>query len=165
MLRLRPFDPDMLRLRPFSFVDCACHPETAGSRRKGTSIESIMAVTYLSHDQSRLVTYVTDCYAKVGPTFFLVQLSWTNFFCWSNKKLDKQLAALVSGSDITFSVSIWRTGPWFLVEVAWNHNVRVARVDLGMLGLIYCGVRARTVAPGVSGRDIALPASIWRTET
>ena len=95
MLRLRPFERTMLRLRPLSFVDRACHPETAGSRRTGTSIESIMAVTYLSHDQSRLVTYVTDCYAKVGPTFFLVQQSWTNFICWSNKKLDQQLATLL----------------------------------------------------------------------
>ena len=40
------------------------------------------------------VTYVTDCYAKFGPTIFLIQLSLTNFICWSNKKLDEQLATL-----------------------------------------------------------------------
>ena len=66
MLRLRPFERAMLQLRTFSFVDRACHTKTAGSRRTGTSIESIMAVMYLSHDQSRLVTYVTDCSAKDG---------------------------------------------------------------------------------------------------
>ena len=37
--------------------------------------------------------------------------------------------------------------------------------DVGMLGLIYPGVRDRTVAPGVSGRDITLVASTWRTGT
>ena len=94
----------MLRLRPFSFVDRACHPEIAGTRRMGTSIKSIMAVTYLSHDQSRLVTYVTDCYAKVGPTSILVQQSWTNFICWSNKKLDGQLAALLYSLNHTIQV-------------------------------------------------------------
>ena len=85
----------MLQLQPFSFVDRACHPETTGRISTGTSIELITSVTYLSHDQSRLVTYVTDCYAKVGPTFSLVQLSWTNFICWSNKNLDKKLATLL----------------------------------------------------------------------
>ena len=88
------FDRVMLRLWPLSFVYRVCHPETAGSRRTGTNIESIMGVTCLSHNQSRLVTYVTDCYSKVGPNFFLVQQSWTNFCCWSNKKLDQQLATL-----------------------------------------------------------------------
>ena len=34
----------------------------------------------------------------------------------------------------------------------------------GMLGLIYFGVRAGTVAIGVLGCDIALVASIWRSE-
>ena len=82
-MRLRPFDRAMLRLRPLSFVDSACHPETAGSRRTGKSIESIMAVMYLIHDQSILVTYVTDCYAK----------SWSNVFP-SPTKLD-QLYLLV----------------------------------------------------------------------
>ena len=36
-------------------------------------------------------------------------------------------------------------------------------MDVGKLRLIYRGVRSRTVVPGVSGRDIALAALIWRT--
>ena len=36
-------------------------------------------------------------------------------------------------------------------------------MDEGMLGLMYRGVGAGTVAPGVLGRDIVLAASIWRT--
>ena len=35
--------------------------------------------------------------------------------------------------------------------------------DIGMLGLIYCGVVARTVAPRVLGRNIALAMLTWRT--
>ena len=31
------------------------------------------------------------------------------------------------------------------------------------VGLIYCGIRARNVEPGVSGHDISLAVSIWRT--
>ena len=42
-------------------------------------------------------------------------------------------------------------------------SVWVVVMDLGMLGLIYRSVRARNVDPGVSGRDVALDASIWRT--
>ena len=63
-------------------------------------------------------------------------------------------------SDITLAALIWRTVYWFLVAVAWDHSVWVAVIVVGMLGLIYRGVRAGTVAPGVSGRDIALAASI-----
>ena len=36
-------------------------------------------------------------------------------------------------------------------------------MGIGMLGLIYCGIRARTVAPEVLGSDITLAASIFRT--
>ena len=36
-------------------------------------------------------------------------------------------------------------------------------MDVGMLGLFYRGVGAGTVAPGVSGHDIALAESTWRT--
>ena len=38
-------------------------------------------------------------------------------------------------------------------------------MDVGMLGLISSGFRVKTVAPGVSGSDITLAASIWRTAT
>ena len=38
-------------------------------------------------------------------------------------------------------------------------------MDVGMLGLIYRGVLARTVVPRVSGHDITLAASIWITGT
>ena len=36
-------------------------------------------------------------------------------------------------------------------------------MNLGMLGMVYHGVGAGTVAPGVLVRDIALAASTWRT--
>ena len=38
-------------------------------------------------------------------------------------------------------------------------------MDVGMLGLVYCGVGAGTVMPGVSGCDIALVVLTWRTVT
>ena len=47
----------------------------------------------------------------------------------------------VSGSDITLSVLIWRTGPWFFVAVAWNHDMWVLLVDVVVLGLILVWVR------------------------
>ena len=42
----------------------------------------------------------------------------------------------VSGSNIALGALIWRTGPWFLVVVDWIHDLWVALVDVGMLGLI-----------------------------
>ena len=47
----------------------------------------------------------------------------------------------VSGCDITLDTSTWRTGPWFIVAVAWSHSVRVVAVDVGMLGLMLVWVR------------------------
>ena len=41
-----------------------------------------------------------------------------------------------SGSEITLATLIWRTGPWFLVAVAWIHSVFLVVTDLGMLGLM-----------------------------
>ena len=38
-------------------------------------------------------------------------------------------------------------------------------MDVGILGLIYRGVGAGTVMPGVSGCDIALVVLNWRTVT
>ena len=35
-------------------------------------------------------------------------------------------------------------------------------MDVGMLGLIYCGVRERTVGPEVLGRNISLDAEVLR---
>ena len=49
------------------------------------------------------------------------------------------------------------------MAVLWSHNVWVVVMDVVMLGLIYRGVGSRTVNPGVSGRDILLAKSIWRT--
>ena len=69
----------------------------------------------------------------------------------------------VSRRNIALVASIWRIGPWFLVNVAWIHNVWVVVMDVGILGLIYCVVRAGTVMPGVLGRDILLAALIWIT--
>ena len=66
--------------------------------------------------------------------------------------------------DLALAALIWRTGAWIIVGVAWSHTVWVVVMDEGMLGLIYFGVRAGTVATGVLGRDIALVASIWRYE-
>ena len=71
----------------------------------------------------------------------------------------------VLGRDITLAALIWRTGTWFLVVVDWSNILWVVVMDVGMLGLILCGVVAGTVAPGISGGDIALAASIWRTGT
>ena len=47
--------------------------------------------------------------------------------------------------------------------VSWGHILWVVVMGIGMLGLIYCGIRARTVAPEVLGSDITLAASIFRT--
>ena len=69
----------------------------------------------------------------------------------------------LSGRDITLAASICRILPWFLVEVDWSHSVCVVVRDVVMLGLIYRGVIAITVNPGVSGRDILLATSSWRT--
>ena len=65
----------------------------------------------------------------------------------------------VLGRNISLTVSIWRTGIFYLVTVAWSHSVWVVVMDVVIFGLVYCGVRARTVAYMVSGRDIALSAS------
>ena len=70
----------------------------------------------------------------------------------------------VFGHDIVLDASILITVPWFLVVVYWGYIVRAMVMDVGILGLIYCGIRAGTVAPGVSGRNITLAASIWRTD-
>ena len=67
------------------------------------------------------------------------------------------------GRNLTLAALIWRTGTWFLVEVYWSHSVCVVVMDAGMSGLVYYGVRAGNVAPGVLEHDIALAASIWRT--
>ena len=37
-------------------------------------------------------------------------------------------------------------------------------MDVGMLGLIYFGVGAGTFVPGVSGSDIVLVTSNWKTK-
>ena len=75
----------------------------------------------------------------------------------------RTVAYSVSGRDIALATLICRIWPWFLVSVAWSHSVWVLVMDIGMLGLIYCGVRAITVEPGVLGSDILLVALIWRT--
>ena len=69
----------------------------------------------------------------------------------------------VSVCNIALAASIWRTGNWFIVTVAWGHSVWVVVIDVIMLGLIYCGVRAGTVATRVLGRGITLDASSCRT--
>ena len=69
----------------------------------------------------------------------------------------------VLGSDFTLVASIWRTGAWFIVAVACSHSVWLVVMDADMSGLIYCGVRSETVAPGVSCCNIALAVSTWRT--
>ena len=57
-------------------------------------------------------------------------------------------ASGVSVNDITL---IWRIGPWFLAAVAWIDSMWVVVMDVGMLGLIYFGVGARTSNPGSQG--------------
>ena len=42
--------------------------------------------------------------------------------------------------NIAVDASIWRTGPWFLVAVAWRHSVWVMVMDVGMLGLMLVSV-------------------------
>ena len=73
------------------------------------------------------------------------------------------VSARVLVHNIVLDASIWRTRPWFLVEVAWSNILWVVVMDVGMLGLIFFGFGAGTVASGVLGRDIALAASIWIT--
>ena len=51
------------------------------------------------------------------------------------------------------------------MAVTWVHSVWVVVMHVGMLGLIYRGVRARPFKPGVSGRNILLTTLIWRTGT
>ena len=69
----------------------------------------------------------------------------------------------VSGRDIALAASIWKTRPWFIVAVAWSHNVCVVVMYISMVGLVYRGIGAGTVTHGVLGRDIAFAVSIWRT--
>ena len=70
---------------------------------------------------------------------------------------------VTKGRDIMLVASILRTIPWFIVAVDWIRRMWVVMMDVGMLGLIYRGVLARTVAPGVLGQDIELAASTCRT--
>ena len=67
------------------------------------------------------------------------------------------------GRNLALAALIWRTRTCFITAVAWSHSLWVVMMDEGMLGLMYRGVGAGTVVPGVLGRDIALAASIWRT--
>ena len=69
----------------------------------------------------------------------------------------------VSKSDIALAASIWRTGTWFCVAVACSQRVWLAVMYVGMLGLIYSWIGARTIKPGVSECYILLAALIWRT--
>ena len=48
-------------------------------------------------------------------------------------------------------------------SVAYSRSVWVVVMHVGMLRLDYRGVGAGTVAPWVSGRDIVLATSYWRT--
>ena len=57
----------------------------------------------------------------------------------------------VLGHNIALAASIWIIVSWLLVAVAWINNLWVVVTDVGILGLICCGVGARTVEPGVSG--------------
>ena len=61
-----------------------------------------------------------------------------------------------SGHDIMLTVLIWIIGPWFLVALACSHSFWVVLMDVGIMGLIYSDVGARTFDPGVSGHDISL---------
>ena len=47
----------------------------------------------------------------------------------------------VLGRNIVLAVSIWRTGPWFIVAVDWSHSVWMVVMDVGMLGLMLFWVR------------------------
>ena len=67
------------------------------------------------------------------------------------------------GRDLVLVFSIWRTGLWFIDVLGYSCSVWLVVMDVGILGLVYCGVRAGTVAPGVLGHNIALAASTWRT--
>ena len=69
----------------------------------------------------------------------------------------------VLGRNLALASSIWRNKLWFIFMVDWSSSVWVVMMDVGMLELVYLGVGAGTVAPGVLGRDIALSASTWRT--
>ena len=42
----------------------------------------------------------------------------------------------LSGRNIALAVLIWRTGPRFLVALAFSHGVWVVVVDVGVLGLM-----------------------------
>ena len=65
----------------------------------------------------------------------------------------------VVGRDLVLDSSIWRNGLSFIFAVAWIHSVWVVVMYVCMLGLVYHDFVARTVAPGVLGRDITLVAS------
>ena len=69
----------------------------------------------------------------------------------------------LSGHGIVLASSMWIIRPWFIVEVDWSHSMWVVVMGVGLLGLIYCGVGARTAKPRVLGRNILLAASVWRT--
>ena len=69
----------------------------------------------------------------------------------------------VLGCDLALASSIWRTGIWFIVAVAWSCSVWVVVTNVGILGLVYRDVGDGTVMPGVLGCDIVLSVSTWRT--
>ena len=62
----------------------------------------------------------------------------------------------VLGRNLSLAALIWRTKLLFIVAVAWSRSVWVVVMDVGILGLFYCGVGAGTVVPWVLGRNIAL---------
>ena len=79
------------------------------------------------------------------------------FFCYRDVRAGP-VAPVVSGYGILLDASVWSTLPWFLLAVAWSNIVWVVVINIGMLGLIYCGIIAITFKPGVSGHDISLVA-------
>ena len=76
---------------------------------------------------------------------------------------DRIVMPRVLGRDLALASLIWRNGIWFIVVVDCSPSVWVVLLDVGMLGLVYCGFGSGTVMTGVLGRDIALTTSTWRT--
>ena len=63
----------------------------------------------------------------------------------------------VLGRNLMLDSLICRTRLWFIVALACISIVWVFKIDVGMLGLVYLGVGAGTVVPGVLNRYTGCP--------
>ena len=114
---------------------------------------TFMSVLYLGVGSGTVSSGVLGCNIKFSASIwrtvpcFLVSVAWVYIVCVVVMYVGMSgliyrvvrsgtVAPGVSGNDIEKPMSIWRTGSWFLVELAWIHCVWVVVVDVGVLGMM-----------------------------